>query len=91
MPLWLFVRGRTGKRTLTVSADGIYTEIGRIRAQIPWRQVKLVTESEQYILIARLGGNSFFIPVRAFSGRDSRDQFLAEIDRWRKTPTGTES
>lgn len=84
MPLWLFIRGKTGKRTLTISPDGIYTEIGKIRAQVPWRKVTLVTDSGQFILIAKRGGNSFFIPVRAFSELNNRDQFLAEIDRWMK-------
>jgi len=84
MPLWLFIRGKTGKRTLTISPDGIYTEIGKIRAQVPWHKIKLVTDAGQFILIAKLGGNSFFIPVRAFSGLDNRDQFLTEIGRWMK-------
>lgn len=84
MPLWLFIRGKTGRRTLTISPSGIYTEIGRLRAQVPWRKIKLVKPTEQYILIAKLGGNSFFIPHRAFSRSDEREQFLADIGRWIK-------
>jgi hypothetical protein len=85
MPLWLFIRGKTAKRTLTISPDGIYTEIGKIRARVPWRKIHLVIPAEQYILIARPGGNSFFVPIRAFSGLEQRDQFLGEISRWMKS------
>lgn len=84
MPLWVFIRGKTARRTLTISPGGIYTEIGNLRAQVPWHKIKLVKPAEQYIVIAKLGGNSFFIPQRAFSRSDERDQFLADIDRWIK-------
>ena len=85
LPLWLFIRGKTEKRTLTISPDGIRTEIGKIRAQVSWDKIKLVTNAGQFILIAKRGGNSFFIPVRAFSSLNNRDLFLAEIERWKKT------
>jgi hypothetical protein len=84
-PLWMYIRGKTAKRTLTISPDGIYTEIGKIRGQVPWRKIKMVASADQYVLITRHGGNSFFIPERAFSGPVNRDQFLTEIDRLMKT------
>lgn len=84
MPLWLFIRAKTAKRTLTVSQDGIETEIGKIRGRVPWRKVKLVYRAGKCVIIARLGGNSFFIPDRAFTDPAHRDHFLADIDGWIK-------
>ncbi len=84
MPLWMFVRAKTAKRILTVSLDGIDTEIGKIHGHVPWRKVKLVYRAGKCVIIARSGGNSFFIPDRAFTGPAHRDQFLADIDDWIK-------
>jgi|HubBroStandDraft_4_1064222.scaffolds.fasta_scaffold339277_2 hypothetical protein len=84
LPLLLFLRAKTATRLLTTSPDGIYTEIGAIRAQIPWRKIKLVESTDHYVLVAKLGGNSFFIPNRAFSDSASRVEFIAEIKRWMK-------
>jgi|SRR5215831_2203526 len=80
--LWISIRGKTAKRTLTVSGAGISTEIGRIKAQIPWNNVKVVQETPQFVLIARANGNSFFIPNRAFGESVHRDQFLNAIQDW---------
>ena len=38
LPVMLFIRGKTSNRSLTVSAEGISTEIGSLKAQIPWRK-----------------------------------------------------
>lgn len=87
IPLWTFIRGKTATRTLTVSRGGISTEIGRLRAQIPWEKVRVVTDTPRFVLIARTSGNAFFIPHRAFSGPEHRDHFLAEIRGWMNTST----
>lgn len=79
IPFWMFIRGKTAKRTLTVSPDGISTEIGRIKGQIPWSKIRMVTETPQLILIARTNGNAFFIPNRAFSEPDQKVEFLNAV------------
>lgn len=81
-PLWMFVSGKTGKRTLTVSRDGIATQIGRMKVQIPWQKVGVVSNTPHFVLIVRTNGNAFFIPNRAFSGADERDQFLNAVGSW---------
>lgn len=82
VPLWMFIRGKTAKRTITASRDGISTEISRIKAQIPWNKVRTVTETPQFILIAHTNGNAFFIPNRAFSGPDQKGLFLTAVRNW---------
>lgn len=81
----VFVRGKTQERTLTVSAQGISTQIGSMDAQVPWSKVKEVKDSGTYILIVGRTGNSFFVPSRAFRGPEERDRFLSEIRLWHRT------
>jgi len=82
--LGVFLRGKTAKRTLTISRDGIYTEIGRIKANVSWNQVRSVAGTPNFVLIVRTNGNSFFVPDRAFSGAVDRALFLSEIESWRR-------
>ena len=81
----VFVRGKTEERTLSVSEQGISTQIGSLDAQLPWTRVKEVKDSGTYILIVGRSGNSFFVPSRAFSGTRERSEFLSEIRRWHRT------
>jgi hypothetical protein len=83
MPLWLFIRGKTAERTLTISAQGIFTEIGSLKGQFAWRTVSEVTPMRYGVLIARVGGNAFFIPSRAFVATADRTEFLTQISLWR--------
>ena len=88
MPLWTFVRGKTATRTLTASRDGISTEIGRLKAQIPWSKVKTVTDTSRFVLIARTNGNAFFVPHRAFSSPVQRNLFLTSVAGWMSKSPG---
>lgn len=82
MPAYLFLRGKTSMRTLTISPEGLSTEIGKIKAQRPWNYVKVVSESPNYVLIASAGGNAFFIPDRAFATSEQKSEFVASIRKW---------
>jgi hypothetical protein len=83
MLLWLFTRGKTDERTLTVSTDGISTQIGSLRGQIPWSKVKLVAQTSRQVLIVGATGNAFFMPSRAFQGPNQQTEFMTQIDHWR--------
>jgi hypothetical protein len=83
MPIWIFIRGKTAKRTLTVSSNGISTEIGRLKGQIPWGKVSVIEDCSQFVLIARTNGNAFFIPDRAFLGPEQRAAFVAATRSWK--------
>ena len=78
----VFIRGKKEERTVSVSENGITTQIGSIVAELPWTKVKEVKDSGTYILIVGRGGNSFFVPSRAFRGSEQRNQFLSEVRRW---------
>ena len=84
MPLSLWLTGKTAKRTLTVTPDDISTKIGAMNERIPWRQIKLIQDCGEFILIARKSGNSFFIPNRAFSGNAQRTEFQDLTTLWHR-------
>ena len=84
MPLWLFVRGKTEERTLSVSARGISTEIGARKGEVPWGKVRLVENAGRHVLIVGTTGNAFVVPGRAFTGPDKQTEFVQEIDSGRK-------
>ena len=50
LPIFLFVRGKTSKRSLTVSPAGIATEIGSIKGNIPWKKVKVISHGRDLSL-----------------------------------------
>jgi hypothetical protein len=85
--LWVFIRAKTSQRTLTISQDGISTEIGRLKGQIPWNRVKIVKETPQFVLISRTNGNAFFIPHRAFSGIEHQRGFVTALKDWMQAHT----
>jgi hypothetical protein len=88
LPAMLFVRGKTSKRSLTVSAEGMSTEIGKLKAQVPWRKIKLIVETNRYVLVSRANGNAFFIPSRAFSGPEHQAEFVTKIKGWANAAQG---
>ncbi len=84
MPAFIFVSAKTSLRTLTISSDGIHTEIGGMSGERSWPQIKEVTDQKSFILIVGRNGNSFFIPNRAFSDMEEKTELIARIKRWRE-------
>jgi hypothetical protein len=82
---FIYLRGKTAERTLTTSELGISTQIGSLKAEIPWTKVKTIQDTDPYVLIVRSNGNAFFIPNRAFNGPDQKAEFIVETRRWRKS------
>lgn len=82
LPIMLFIRAKTSKRWLTLSPDGISTQIGTIRGGVSWKQIKVISETDRYVLISRASGNAFFVPSRAFSNSEQRAEFVTRAKRW---------
>ena len=80
--LWVFLRAKTKVRTLSISEQGVYTEIGRIKAEYPWTKVKEIKDVGSYILVVNRSGNAFFIPNRAFTDTNQRAEFLQKVNQW---------
>jgi len=85
IPTWLFLRGKTSERTLSVSSDGISTQIGSMKGQVPWGKVSLVADTSNHVLIVGTIGNAFFIPARAFQGPEHQAKFIEQIDSLRSS------
>lgn len=86
LSLWLFLRAKTSKRSLTISGDGISTQIGKIQTQLPWRKIKIISVADHRILLAGANGNAFLIPNRAFSSLKEKAEFAAKIRDWANVP-----
>ena len=83
---WLFLRAKTSRRSITISPEGISTRIGELEGETPWRQIKIVSVTEQNVLIARGNGNAYFIPNRAFSSPEEKAEFTDAIRNWMNAP-----
>lgn len=79
---WVFLRAKTKQRTLSITDQGIHTEIGTIKADSPWSTVKEVKDLGHYMLVVNRTGNAFFIPLRAFNDSEHRNLFFAEMIRY---------
>ena len=82
--IWVFLRAKTKERTLTISEQGVHTEIGKIKADYPWTKVKQIKDVQQYLLVVNRAGNAFFIPNRAFTSAQARTEFLELANEWRR-------
>jgi hypothetical protein len=82
LPVILFIRAKTARRSLTISADGISTEIGSLTGIVPWSKIKTFKETEHSILVAGANGNAFFIPHRAFIDPAHKAEFATQIKNW---------
>ncbi|HEV2464357.1 MAG TPA: YcxB family protein [Acidobacteriaceae bacterium] len=86
LSLVLFVRAKTSKRSLTISPEGISTSVGKLQGQTPWRKIKVVSVTDEIILIAGANGNAYFIPNRAFSSPGQRSEFVDKVRNWMNAP-----
>ncbi len=80
--IWVFLRAKIKVRSLSISGQGVYTEIGRIKADYPWSKVKEIKDVGSYILVVNRSGNAFFIPNRAFTDPNQRADFLQKLNQW---------
>ncbi len=81
-PFIIALLGKTSRRSLTISSEGISTQIGTMSEQMPWKTIQLVTEQIDYVLIAKWNGNAFFIPARAFQDSEQKNQFFSTAKDW---------
>lgn len=83
---WIFIRGKTSKRTLTIGPGGISTEIGKLSSQTPWQKVIAVNDGPRFVLITCSNRNSYFIPDRAFTTPSDRSAFVSAAQSWLNPP-----
>ena len=66
------------------SPQGISTEIGSRKGEVPWGKVRLVENAGRHVLIVGATGNAFLIPGRAFGGPEQQAQFVQEVNSFQK-------
>ena len=75
---------KTGQRTLSISPDGIFTEIGNMKATIPWSKVADVFDTDTHVFVIGKSANAFAIPLSAFSHPDDRIKFIERAHKYHR-------
>jgi hypothetical protein len=65
-PLFLRLRTKKDKRTLSIQPDKLSTRIGTLSGEIPWAKVDSLDVTKEHIFIIGKNMNGFAIPRRAF-------------------------
>lgn len=82
LPIYPLLRFKPQARTLTIAAEGIQTQIGKISRELAWSDIKrLERRGDRLYLIGR-GGNSFAVPDHAFPSPADRDAFEERARTW---------
>ena len=69
-------------RTLTVSEDGIQTNIGNKSGSVKWNEIRSIEDTNDLKIMVRRNQNAFLIPQRAFQSEKKRCTFLEAIQTW---------
>jgi hypothetical protein len=82
LPVYPLIRFKPHERTLTITADGIATSIGKLRGEVPWSKVASIARDDRRIYIIGKNQNSFTIPETAFASASEREEFLSSAQQW---------
>ena len=81
-PLWPQLRFKSAVRTLTISAEGLVTAVGKVSGSRLWKEIHSIDESDGGIVITGINKNAFVVPERAFANRSQRQTFLEAARQW---------
>ena len=76
IPAVSFVTAKTHKRKLSITTEGIETQIGSQSGRIAWKNVNSIIVTRDRIFITGNNANAFIIPSRAFISDVQRDKFI---------------
>ena len=91
LPLWVRFRVKRDERVLVVGPEGIATQIGGLRATIPWRRIAFIGVTNEHVFITGKSTNGFAVPRRAFETGAQRDEFVRLVHGYHaetQTPAG---
>lgn len=74
---------KRAERTLTVDARGWSTRVGRASGARTWAEVASIADEAGGVILTGTNGNALIIPERAFADASARQQFLADIRKWK--------
>lgn len=79
---------KNSERTLTVDSRGWFTQIGSKSGSKTWNEVESIRENAGSVVITGKNGNALIIPDFAFVASPTRQQFVADTQRWKEEYVG---
>jgi hypothetical protein len=73
------LRFKAEERSLSLSAEGVATVIGKQSAIFPWNEISSVEEDGEFVILSNFKNCAFVVPQRAFANPDERQEFLAFV------------
>ena len=84
-PLFLRLRTKQIKRTLSIQPDKLSTQIGKLSGDVPWTRVDSLHVTDEHIFLIRKNMNAFAIPRRAFVDESQRKEFIRLCEQYIQT------
>jgi YcxB-like protein len=81
-PLFLRLRTKKDKRTLSIQPDKLSTRIGTLSGEIPWAKVDSLYVTDEHIFMIGKNMNGFAIPRRAFLDDMQRSEFIRLCEQY---------
>jgi hypothetical protein len=81
-PLFLRLRTKKSKRTLTIQPDKLSTQIGKLSGDVPWTKMDCLHVTDEHIFLIGKNMNGFAIPRRAFIDESQRTAFIRSCEQY---------
>ena len=81
-PLFLRLRTKKDKRTLSIQPDELSTQIGKRDGHVPWAKVDSLYVTDDHIFLIGKNLNGFAIPRRAFLDESQRKEFIRLCEQY---------
>ena len=82
LPVYPLLMFKPQTRTLTITPQGIDTQIANMSRELPWRKISRIQRDGDRLYIIGRTGNSFVVPDHAFSSPEDRETFEMRIRQW---------
>lgn len=83
-PIYPQIKFKPSIRTLTIDEQGISTAIGTKSGRKSWKEVELIENRNDSVVITGKNKNAFIIPPRAFEDNETRELFIENANVWHK-------
>jgi hypothetical protein len=81
-PLFLRIRTKKDKRTLSIRPDKLSTRVGTLAGEIPWAKVDSLYVTDEHIFMIGKNMNGFAIRRRAFVDDTQRNEFIRLCEQY---------
>ncbi len=81
-PIWPQLKHKPQIRTLQMDEHGFKTEIGKLRGERKWSEIRSIDDRDGTVVITSRNGNAMLIPERAFVVGMDRRRIVSDITKW---------